>query len=105
MNTSTESGKYLLPAKRIIAQIFLLLLLFSLSSAGLSAQEKTSSENPPLLLQLGSSEQYVITGTETYGNRIYYKYSNGIYESADYSSVQNKVDIKIEAGAGRVAVY
>ena len=33
-----------------------------------------------------------------------FPYSNGIYESADYSSAQNKVDIKIEAGAGRVAV-
>jgi hypothetical protein len=34
-----------------------------------------------------------------------FPYSNGIYESADYSSAQNKVDIKIEAGAGRVAVH
>ena len=33
-----------------------------------------------------------------------FPYSNGIYESADYSSAQNKVDIKIEAGAGKVAV-
>ena len=33
-----------------------------------------------------------------------FPYSNGIYESSDYSSAQNKVDIKIEAGAGRVAV-
>ena len=34
-----------------------------------------------------------------------FPYSNGIYESADYSSAQNKVDIKIEAGVGRVAVH
>jgi len=34
-----------------------------------------------------------------------FPYTNGIYESADYSSAQNKVDIKIEAGAGRVAVH
>jgi len=34
-----------------------------------------------------------------------FPYSNGIYESADYSAAQNKVDIKIEAGAGRVAVH
>ena len=34
-----------------------------------------------------------------------FPYSNGIYESADYFSAQNKVDIKIEAGAGRVAVH
>lgn len=34
-----------------------------------------------------------------------FPYSNGIYESADYSSAQNKADIKIEAGAGRVAVH
>jgi len=34
-----------------------------------------------------------------------FPYSNGIYESADYSSAQNKIDIKIEAGAGRVAVH
>jgi hypothetical protein len=33
-----------------------------------------------------------------------FPYSNGIYESADYSSAQNKADIKIEAGAGRVSV-
>jgi hypothetical protein len=33
-----------------------------------------------------------------------FPYSNGIYESADYSSVENKVDIVIQAGAGRVAV-
>ena len=33
-----------------------------------------------------------------------FPYSNGIYESADYSSAQNKVDIMIEAGAGKVAV-
>lgn len=33
-----------------------------------------------------------------------FPYSNGIYESADYSSAQNKADIKIQAGAGRVAV-
>ena len=33
-----------------------------------------------------------------------FPYSNGIYESPNYSSAQNKVDIKIEAGAGRVAV-
>ncbi|MGB7874800.1 MAG: hypothetical protein WBL25_10485 [Anaerolineales bacterium] len=34
-----------------------------------------------------------------------FPYSNGIYESADYSTAQNKVDVKIEAGAGRVAVH
>ena len=34
-----------------------------------------------------------------------FPYSNGIYESGDYSSAQNKVDIKIQAGAGRVAVH
>ena len=33
-----------------------------------------------------------------------FPYSNGIYESADYSSAKNKVDIMIQAGAGRVAV-
>lgn len=33
-----------------------------------------------------------------------FPYSNGIYESADYSSAPNKVDIMIEAGAGKVAV-
>jgi hypothetical protein len=34
-----------------------------------------------------------------------FPYSNGIYESADYSSAQNKVDIMIQAGVGRVAVH
>lgn len=34
-----------------------------------------------------------------------FPYSNGIYESADFSSAQNRVDIQIEAGAGRVAVH
>jgi hypothetical protein len=34
-----------------------------------------------------------------------FPYSNGIYESTDYSSAQNKADIMIEAGAGRVAVH
>jgi hypothetical protein len=34
-----------------------------------------------------------------------FPYSNGIYESADYSSAQNKADIMIQAGAGRVAVH
>ena len=33
-----------------------------------------------------------------------FPYSNGIYESPDYSSAGNKVDIMIQAGAGRVAV-
>ena len=33
-----------------------------------------------------------------------FPYANGIYESADYSSAENKVDIMIQAGAGRVAV-
>lgn len=33
-----------------------------------------------------------------------FPYSNGIYESIDYSSAQNKADIKIEAGAGKVTV-
>ena len=30
--------------------------------------------------------------------------TNGIYESADFSSAQNRADILIQAGAGRVAV-
>lgn len=34
-----------------------------------------------------------------------FPFSNGIYESGDYSSAQNKVDIKIEAGVGKVAVH
>jgi len=34
-----------------------------------------------------------------------FSYSNGIYESPDYSSAPNKADIRIEAGAGRVAVH
>jgi hypothetical protein len=34
-----------------------------------------------------------------------FPYSNGIYESADYSTAQNKADIKIEAGAGKVSVH
>ena len=34
-----------------------------------------------------------------------FPYSNGIYESADYSSAQDKVDIMIQAGVGRVAVH
>jgi len=34
-----------------------------------------------------------------------FPYSNGIYESTDFSSAQNKVDIMIQAGAGRVAVH
>jgi hypothetical protein len=34
-----------------------------------------------------------------------FPYSNGMYESADFSSAPNKVDIMIEAGAGRVAVH
>lgn len=34
-----------------------------------------------------------------------FPYANGIYESANYSSAQNKIDVKIEAGAGRVAVH
>lgn len=33
-----------------------------------------------------------------------FPYSNGIYESTDYSSAQNKADIKIEAGAGKISV-
>lgn len=33
-----------------------------------------------------------------------FPYSNGIYESADFPSAENKVDIMIQAGAGRVAV-
>jgi hypothetical protein len=33
-----------------------------------------------------------------------FPYANGIYESVDYSSAENKVDIMIQAGAGRVAV-
>lgn len=38
-------------------------------------------------------------------DRSRFPYSNGIYESADFSSAQNKVDIMIQAGAGRVAVH
>jgi len=38
-------------------------------------------------------------------NTTRFPYSNGIYESADYSSAQNKVDILIQAGVGRVAVH
>ncbi len=38
-------------------------------------------------------------------NRTRFPYSNGIYESADYSSATNKVDIMIQAGVGRVAVH
>ncbi len=34
-----------------------------------------------------------------------FPYSNGIYEFVDYPSAQNKADIKIQAGAGRVAVH
>jgi hypothetical protein len=34
-----------------------------------------------------------------------FPYSNGIYESADFSSAQNKADIMIQAGVGRVAVH
>jgi hypothetical protein len=34
-----------------------------------------------------------------------FPHSNGIYESTDYSSAQNKVDIMIQAGVGRVAVH
>lgn len=33
-----------------------------------------------------------------------FPYSNGICESVDYSSAQNKVGIMIQAGVGRVAV-
>lgn len=33
-----------------------------------------------------------------------FPYSNGIYESTDYATAQNKADIKIEAGAGKVSV-
>lgn len=33
-----------------------------------------------------------------------FPYANGIYESVDYSSAQNRADIKIEAGAGKVTV-
>jgi hypothetical protein len=38
-------------------------------------------------------------------NTARFPYSNGIYESVDYSSAQNKVDIMIQAGAGRVVVH
>jgi len=34
-----------------------------------------------------------------------FPYSNGIYESPDYPSAQNKIDIMIQAGAGRVVVH
>lgn len=33
-----------------------------------------------------------------------FPFNNGIYESADYSSAQNRVDIIIQAGVGRVVV-
>lgn len=34
-----------------------------------------------------------------------FPFANGMYESADYGTAQNKVDILIQAGAGRVAVH
>jgi hypothetical protein len=34
-----------------------------------------------------------------------FPYSNGIYESPDFSSAQNKVDILVQAGVGRVTVH
>ena len=34
-----------------------------------------------------------------------FPYSNGIYESPDYSSAPNKADIMIQAGVGRVTVH
>ncbi len=34
-----------------------------------------------------------------------FPYSNGIYESTDFSSAENKVDIMIQAGVGRVVVH
>lgn len=44
-----------------------------------------------------------VSAIEIDGTR--FPYANGIYESTDYSSAQNKIDVKIEAGAGRVAVH
>ena len=34
-----------------------------------------------------------------------FPYNNGIYESRDFSSAQNKVDVVIQAGVGRVAIH
>jgi len=33
-----------------------------------------------------------------------FPYKNGVYESADYASAQNRVEVAIQAGAGKVAV-
>jgi len=34
-----------------------------------------------------------------------FPYANGIYESADFSMAQNRADITVQAGAGKVAVH
>jgi hypothetical protein len=34
-----------------------------------------------------------------------FPYANGIYESVDYSSAQNKVDVMIQAGVGQVVIH
>lgn len=34
-----------------------------------------------------------------------FPYSNGIYESAGYSSAANRADIKVEAGAGKISIH
>jgi len=34
-----------------------------------------------------------------------FTYSNGIYESAGYSSAENRADIKVEAGAGKIFIH
>lgn len=34
-----------------------------------------------------------------------FPYSNGIYESEGYSSAENRADIKVEAGAGKITIH
>jgi hypothetical protein len=34
-----------------------------------------------------------------------FSYSNGIYESAGFSSAENRADIKVEAGAGKISIH
>lgn len=34
-----------------------------------------------------------------------FPYSNGIYESAGYSLAENRADIKVEAGAGKISIH
>ena len=38
-------------------------------------------------------------------DRTRFPYSNGIYESAGYSSAENRADIKVEAGAGKISIH